>query len=231
MKEKKIYRKSFKDLELVFWWGARFDFSFEICDYFDNRPVINLCPGFFTLKIHLPFRNKWTDECDPPKWGVAIHNNTFWIYKGGKGNMHGGNKWWTAYMPWSLQWVRTSVLLKDQEHWIIETAKARKSFYKDEYKKLFWRESYPYTYTLKSGKIQNRNASIELWEREWRWHWFRWLKWTRQIQRTIEVEFDAEVGEGTGSWKGGVLGCNYSILENETPLECLRRMERDRKFT
>jgi hypothetical protein len=240
MKEKKIYRKSFKDLELVFWWGARFDFSFEICDYFDNRPVVNLCPGFFTFKIHLPFRNKWTDECDPPKWGVAIHNNTFWIHKGGKGNMNGGNKWWTAYMPWSWQWHRTSLLLKTEPPnktfnlvgpWEHELRRNRKDFYKETWKKLRWQETHPYSYTLKSGKVQNVNATIHIVEREWRMHWFQWIKWIRQVQRVIEVEFDAEVGERTGSWKGGVLGCNYPILENETPVGCLRRMERDRKFT
>jgi hypothetical protein len=39
-----------------------------------------------------------------------------------------------------------------------------------------------------------------------------------------------EVGEEAGSWKGGVLGCGYTLLPNETPLQCLRRMEKERKF-
>jgi hypothetical protein len=46
-----------------------------------------------------PFKNKWTDECDSHKWGIAIHNNTFWIYKVGKGNMNGVSKWWTWRIP------------------------------------------------------------------------------------------------------------------------------------
>jgi hypothetical protein len=44
------------------------------------------------------------------------------------------------------------------------------------------------------------------------------------------IEFNDEVGERTGSWKGGTLGCGYNLLPNETPLECLRRMEKERKF-
>jgi len=49
-------------------------------------------------------------------------------------------------------------------------------------------------------------------------------------RRTIAVEFNEEVGERTGSWKGGVLGCGYDMKPGETRLECLRRMERERRF-
>jgi hypothetical protein len=44
------------------------------------------------------------------------------------------------------------------------------------------------------------------------------------------VVFSAEVGERSGSWKGGCIGCGYDLLPDELPEECLRRMERDRKF-
>jgi hypothetical protein len=39
-----------------------------------------------------------------------------------------------------------------------------------------------------------------------------------------------ECGERKGSWKGGTLGCSYELLPNETPLDCLKRMEKERKF-
>ena len=81
-KEKWIYESKW----IIFYWTKNFDVSFEICGYFDNRPRINLDLFLFNLTLILPFRNKWTDECDAPKWGVAIHNNTFWIYRGGKGS-------------------------------------------------------------------------------------------------------------------------------------------------
>lgn len=50
------------------------------------------------------------------------------------------------------------------------------------------------------------------------------------VQRTIDVEFDDEVGERSGSWKGGTMGCGYEMRASETPWETLRRMERERKF-
>ena len=96
---------------VVFYWRWGLDISFEICGYFDNRPRINLDLIFFSLTIVLPFWNKWTDECDSPKWGISIHHNTVWIHKGGKGNMNGGSKWWTWDIPFlTKKWYRTSIL-------------------------------------------------------------------------------------------------------------------------
>ncbi len=214
---------------VIFYWGWHFDISYEVCGYFDNRPRINLDLIFFSLTLVLPFRNKWTDECDPPKWGVAYHNQTIWINKGGKGNGNGGNKWWSAYVPWSPQWVRTSNLRKDGQ-WEHETKGNNKDFYKEEWSEIIWRETYPYAYTLRSGAVQNRLATIKVEEREWRWHWFKWLPLTKKQRRSIAIDFNDEVGEETGSWKGGCTGCGYELLKNETPLECLRRMEKERKF-
>jgi hypothetical protein len=56
-----------------------------------------------------------------------------------------------------------------------------------------------------------------------------WSNLFNRIRTTIGVEFNDEVGERSGSWKGGTLGCGYEILPNETPLMCLRRMEKERK--
>ena len=58
----------------------------------------------------------------------------------------------------------------------------------------------------------------------------KWTKLFAKTRRTIDVHFSKEVGERKGSWKGGVMGCGYTLNENETPLECLQRMEVERKF-
>lgn len=57
-----------------------------------------------------------------------------------------------------------------------------------------------------------------------------WTSLFSKIRTDIDVEFDKEVGERTGSWKGGVLGCGWGLLPGETPYECLKRMERERLF-
>lgn len=75
-----------------------------------------------------------------------------------------------------------------------------------------------------------RLATVKVKEMEWRPRWFMWTTLFAQKRTSIDIEFDKEVGERTGSWKGGTLGCGYNLLPNETPLECLRRMEKERKF-
>jgi hypothetical protein len=212
---------------ITFYWGWHFDISFEICGYFDNRPRINLDLIFFSLTLILPFRNKWKDECDPPKWGIQIHNNTVWIMRGGKGNWNGGNKWWTWRLPFiEKEWIRTSVLLKD-DTWEHETKDTKKYFYKDEWKEK--QKSYTYDFT---DKYDNTiiPTTIYVDEREWRPKWLTWTKRFAIINRSIDVHFSKEVGKEKGSWKGGTLGCGYTMLPNEHPLDCLKRMEKERKF-
>lgn len=89
-------------------------------------------------------------------------------------------------------------------------------------------ELHNYTYTLDSGEVQQVSATIKVEEREWR---LLGLPWPRRISRYIDVEFDDEVGEGRGSWKGGTIGCDYEMRDGETATDTLRRMELERRFT
>jgi hypothetical protein len=222
-KEKWCYESKY----LIFYFNWCFDISFEKCGYFDNRPRIILGLIFFRLTLILPFKNEWTDECDPPKWGIAIHNNTFWIYKGGKGNLDGGNKWWTWDIPFiTKDWVRTSVLLKD-DTWANEYPKKRQDFYMDEWKQK--QKSWQYDYTDSyDGEIIPTTIYVE--EREWRPKWLKWTRLFNTIDRTIDVNFSKECGSKKGSWKGGTIGCSYKLLPNEEPIDCLKRMEKERKL-
>ncbi len=223
MKDKWTYEGKW----IHFWFGRTFDISFEICGYFDNRPRINLDLFFFNLTIILPFRNKWTDECDPPKWGIAVHNNTFWIYRGGKGTENGGGKWWTFNFPiLTKEWVRTSILLKD-DTWEHERPGDKKALYNDEWKQkqAVWHYNYVDQY---DGAIIPTTIYVE--EREWRPKWLTWTKLFATVNRTIDVHFSDEVGRKKGSWKGGCMGCGHDMLPNEEPLDCLKRMEVERVF-
>lgn len=87
-------------------------------------------------------------------------------------------------------------------------------------------EKHPYRYVLARGEVQEREATIKVERRTWvRW----WVPW-RMVSTYIDVEFSGEVGERSGSWKGGCIGCSYEMHDGETPVETLRRMERERKF-
>lgn len=146
------------------------------------------------------------------------------------------------HLPWDPTWVRTSTLLRDGT-WDHETKKNRMNGLplgarpmdawaarRDWLESKRWCEVYPYAYTLKSGEVQHRAATVHIEEREWRWRWLTWCPLFPHVQRTISVDFSDEVGERTGSWKGGTTGCGYELRHDETPLESLRRMESERKF-
>ena len=50
------------------------------------------------------------------------------------------------------------------------------------------------------------------------------------VRRYIEIDFKDEVGHEKGSWKGGVMGCSYDLLPDESPMDCIKRMEKERRF-
>ena len=93
------------------------------------------------------------------------------------------------------------------------------------------RETHPYRYRLRSGDVQERAATVV----HERWTFGRnmlgWLGWPKQVTHNIDASFDGEVGERSGSWKGGTIGCGYTMQHGEQPIDTLRRMERERKFT
>lgn len=91
-------------------------------------------------------------------------------------------------------------------------------------------EKHPYTYTLRSGAVQDRMATVQKRRHVICYRAFKRLGWPRWVKESIDVEFDGEVGERTSSWKGGVIGCAYDLRPGETLFMCLRRMERERTF-
>lgn len=178
--------------------------------------------------VYLPINSKYEESCDDyPEYGFYFYAEgtkiptSFWICKGMKKKM--------IELPWALTWIRTSALRKDGT-WEHEIKGSSKDFYEDKWKDILLIEKYPYIYKLKGGETQERNATIKVQEREWRPIWFKWTKLFSYVRRSIDIEFDDEVGERTGSWKGGVIGCGYDMKKDETPYECLKRMENEREF-
>lgn len=134
------------------------------------------------------------------------------------------------HLPWHWEQVRHDVQLDDGSWgpWLAEWhTDAEGNALNDGRHK----EKHPYRYLLRSGEVQERNATIYVERRERRWRWFQWLPFPRRMTHAISVAFDAEVGERTGSWKGGCVGCSWEMRIDETPREALKRMEWERKFT
>lgn len=220
--------------------------------YFDPRPVVQtnvtsllaIILPFFSLwflplslifffvgwggiYLRLPWDTGKNNEAENPEYGLHTYStsgkyiNEIWFMWGWK-RKH-------IYLPWALEWYRTSLLLKDGT-WETEMKGNKKSFYEDKWNDIKFVETHPYIYKLKNGEVQKVNATITVEEREWRRKWLRFLPLFNLERKTTEVDFSAEIGEETGSWKGGVLGCSYEMLPFETPKETLKRMEKERKF-
>jgi hypothetical protein len=207
--------------------------------------------GYGKFYIDLPIHSG-IEECDPPRYGFYWfshgkwwHLNAFVLCKRLKTKHY--------YMPWSWEWVRTSKMKQDGT-WLHDKYKGtRVNFYDRVIEEQIWSETYPYTYVCKDGEVQQRLATIKVEEREWRWRWFTWFPFIRKVSRDISVDFSyggitpreiliekvghplkhkqsGEVGESAGSWKGGTLGCGYKMKPGESPLNTLRRMEKEREF-
>ncbi len=227
----------------VGWHDWKFDISYEECGYETGNAELNISIFGWHSVFKLPWKSKrFPDgDCDAPKWGIAIHNNTFWIYKGGDGNWGGGSKWWTWDLPFfTWEHIRHDVQCdfgNDDEgqdlRWVPYDELVHldgKSVYTPlEENRLVNKYKYNYTDSY-DGEVIPCTYWLE--EREWRRKWFTWcnLKWFKKVDRYIEIVFEKEVGKRKGSWKGGCLGCGYTLKPGESPQECIQRMEKERKF-
>lgn len=162
---------------------------------------------------------------------IKIHNGCLWISPWSKTNETAScDPWWVRGVSLSLnpfEWrhMRHEVR-RDDGSW----APFVGSWERD--KTLDARESlqYPYRYVLDNGQVQERTATVHVERRAWRPRCLRWTSLIEKVRTSIDVEFSDEVGERTGSWKGGTTGCGWGLLPNESPEQALRRMEKCRKF-
>ena len=211
-------------------WGyfaPRFGFELMLHrgSYFNQHWAISFCLIWGKVFIRLPFKTSIEESCDPPQYGIQIHNDTFWLHLGGpmdESSNQCNSKWITWYLPW-FSWNFDGHHVWDGKKWV-EPAKGE---YEAPYSDGRIVEQHPYTYTLNNGEIQNRTATIYKERRKWHRKWFPISK---KIIESIDVKFDKEVGERTGTWKGGTVGCGYDLLPNESMLSALRRMESERRF-
>ncbi len=183
--------------------------------------------GLVLVQFFIPIglvKNEWLFG-DEPQWGFTLSREFGIILRWGS---------WRKQWDWPFHTITLAwdYLGKDGD-WHNNHGRSFENFSSEVEKEdsLKKTETYPYRYVLKSGGVQNVTATIskERWIRGR--HILSWLGlWPSRVSYSINVQFDGEVGEEAGSWKGGCVGCGYSMKPGETPLDTLRRMERERKF-
>jgi len=207
--------------------GPRMEIEFPSDWHEERRAWLRLGCGIVSVAFSFPWARVVPDEgqCSGPTYGFYFFGDAL-VLEWGKdtGRSSDPKKKKFIYMPWSWQHVRHDYLNADGS--LHHPARQGEYDAPEETK-----ERHPYRYWLRSGKLQERIATVNGEEREWRWRLLTRLPWPRFIRRTINVEFSDEVGERTGSWKGGTTGCGWDWKHGESMLDALRRMERERKFT
>lgn len=227
---------------LRFWWegvsgsiieiSSGWAFALQITrhDHDDcERNLLHIHLGwpniFITLPGRYPYRS-W-DEGFGKAWGVAmpdrhaIHFN--W-----------GNKTKIYWSPFIWESIRHEVQRADGSWALYEPTYGR--FNKDLQTWLIGEPDgrhvmqFPYTYVLRHGEKQETIADVHVERSFLRRRFLKWTRFGQKVARSINVTFKDEIGERAGSWKGGCVGCSYSMLPNEDAEATLRRMERERKF-
>jgi hypothetical protein len=206
-----------------------FGFSLKIINWKEEGKFsLNIRLIWPNIYLDIPFvRRKVKSDDMLEAWGVSTFDQSLQINWGD----------WCTFIrfPWSYQWYATGYLMKSG-YWFYRFHFNNR----DETIKRIWdwiernnREqstTHEYVYTLESGELQRRYATIKHRKTEYRPIAFMWTDLFAKKRDYIDVRFDGEVGERTGSWKGGCIGCSYDMKKGETPLDTLRRMEVERKF-
>lgn len=176
---------------------------------------------FFGLLIALPYwLNRWHREPSEimDRWG-------FYYFADGSDLVFQWGKCRKRFaMPWQWCHIKCEVL-RAGGIWVKKVA----SYDKGEPDQRQVQE-FQYRYTMKNGTVQERTAKVFTERREWRQRWLQWTSMFAKVRTSIDITFSDEVGEETGSWKGGCVGCGWDLRSGETPEQALRRMESERKF-
>lgn len=200
-----------------------------------NTLILHLL--FVSFYIHLPTK-KHGDGCmrgDEPDYGFYTIDNCI-VFRWGpmrdRKDVEAGKGlkgYWSFGWPWfTMHFVSNEILSLDRQRSLyIRRPRQESDCAKEREIVALNSELHAYRYTLRSGEVQVRNATIHV----TRWTYARkWFPFVKHVNTSIDIVFDQEVGETSGSWKGGCTGCSYAMLDDESPVETLRRMERERVF-
>ena len=210
-------------------WGelsaGRWGFALALC-LFEEGFSFHVHFLLLNVFVKLPFlrRFAWDPAEIMESWGLQLVDGTIHLNCGPTTNV--------IPLPWS-RWVHVSHSVRRPDGSYVpyvgswEEAREGRDGKEPDGRAI---EVHLYHYMLQSGEVQHRTATVHVGRREWRLKGLQWCPWLAKVRHSIDVQFSDEVGERSGSWKGGTMGCGYDLRPNETPRECLRRMQRDRKF-
>jgi len=219
-KEKGMWRGWLKnDQALEIYWGRSCGVAVRILIHSNDADqgdrMLNLSLGFAQAFIPLGISKRDYRVGDEPSWGFDLSREFGIVLNWGRHRKH----WDWPFHSFTLRYEQE----EQDGSWcsVFEASRADRNPKE---------ESYAYTYVLKSGEVQHRTAKVHRTRHILARHILHRLGWPKRTLNSINIEFSDEVGERSGSWKGGCIGCSYTMNPGEAPLDTLRRMEAERKF-
>jgi hypothetical protein len=171
------------------------------------EPTLIVGLYFITFYIYTPaFGVEMAQSCNKHRnYGFYVYSD---LHNWSSTVFQFGTKSVTIDMPWTYKRHATEKLDWDMNVVLVNHARV-----------------FDFNYRLRSGEVQHRKASVTIERIVWR---CRGWPWKKKSTVYLDVRFDKEIGEGTGTWEGGTIGVTHNVLPNETPEEAFRRLEQER---
>lgn len=144
------------------------------------------------------------------EYGFSLSDGFLSVFFGDQTHDSSTTQSWSYFLPWT-QWRHVRHSYYDLDGDFLFDAKPKFDYY-------FEKEKIPYKcfnfYDFDGEEIQART-----WIEERQWERgekpFKWLSifYKPKIRRSLDIEFNKEVGRRKGSWKGGTLGHGIEMLD------------------
>lgn len=219
------------------WKDKNFRLTYETTGYDDGYANLSISLFGWHSLFRLPWKSKRYPygDCDAPTYGIYFFEDAITFCYGGDGNLDGGSRQISWYLPiLHYVFIKHEVECKDgneiymEDSTNLEYQLDKNSTYiplnenpKVNVKRTYFKDPY-------DGELIYCTYFVET--REWRPKWLTWTKLFQYVKKTIDIQFDKEVGSGKGSWKGGTVGCSYIMNPGETAEQCIGRMQKDKEF-
>jgi hypothetical protein len=204
-------------------WGLAFDFIFDHDAEYGYPWMLHVHFLLLNVFLHFPFAWVPSSKREPymrewQQWGFSLCDDAV--------HFHWNERIKIWNLPWFSSVFRRHEVRRADGSWVPYVGSWEQGKEPDGREEL----TFPYQYKLRRGEVQNRMATVHVGRMAWRPTGFTWTGLFEKVRQSIDVAFDDEVGERSGSWKGGTVGCGYEMLPGESPEQTLRRMERERIF-
>lgn len=167
----------------------------------------------------------WYEEVFPREYGFAFIDGDLHTYFGAQTHDSRTDQNKVFFLPWrAWRFIRTSLYDLKGLHFWTELDSHRAAWGASIAVKAACPKA---LFEFEDFDGQKIIATTHIEESEWHFGEgvFKWLSWFRKpkIHRTLDLEFNKEVGPEKGSWKGGTVGTSIEMLPGELHEAALKR--------